>query len=99
MLNSGMLQQKYNALYVELRRYLWDFEVVETIADLEVAIYTAFPDMDAIKQCIYDLTRYIADATEDDEELETALTELTELVYSEDIQYTPITVLQEALPQ
>ena len=97
MLNSYDIQEKYIALYRNLRNYAWEADVVEIIADMEIAIYTAFPDIQFIKQCIYDLTREIADVLAEDEELKSSLEELTELIYSEDVKYMPISVVKEAM--
>lgn len=50
MIASAILQQAYNDLYKQMRNYIWDYEAVVKIADLEVASYMAFPDIDNIRR-------------------------------------------------
>ena len=38
------IQARYQKLYIEMRKYIWNLDVVERLAELEVAIYHKFPD-------------------------------------------------------
>ena len=74
MIASAILQSAYNDLYKQLRNYIWDYETVVKIADLEVASYMAFPDIDNIRRA-YDRLRSDAvssDIWSDDKELQKA---------------------------
>lgn len=55
------LQQAYINLYKFLRQYIWDFSVVELIADLEVAAFTRFPDKDKLSILIKKLDSELRD--------------------------------------
>ncbi len=48
MINSKILQSEYIKLYKILREYSWPIYVVQNIADLEIAIFQAFPTIDSI---------------------------------------------------
>ena len=45
MITATELQQAYVDLYTLLREYIWEFRTVEAIADLEIAVFKAFPDL------------------------------------------------------
>ena len=49
MIAAAILQTAYNDLYKQLRNYIWDYETVVKLADLEVATYMTFPDIDRIR--------------------------------------------------
>lgn len=95
------LQSAYNALYVQMRRYVWDFETVEALADLEVSVYQAFPDVEKLSNKFQKLKRivsYFDVYTEDDilsqsfDKFETLLDEDTE-IYASLISYKGVTVV------
>lgn len=43
------MQKSYNKLYTQFRNYVWEFDIIESLADLEVEIYQTFPDMGKVK--------------------------------------------------
>lgn len=40
----------YNDMYLILCKYIWDFPVVEALADVEIEAYKVFPDIDALRR-------------------------------------------------
>lgn len=71
MITTNDLQRLYVDMYKQIREYLWPFRIVEALADLEIACYKAFPDIDEVKKCFPRLSseiKFQADK-EDDEEL------------------------------
>lgn len=80
MISAKHLQRDYNKLYKELRRIIWPYSVVEMIANLEIAIYKSFPDMEEVKRCYSTLKRACFRYIKDDEELETAFEKLSETI-------------------
>lgn len=71
MITTNDLQRLYVDMYKQIREYLWPFRIVEAIADLEIACYKAFPDIDEVKKNFTRLSseiKFQADK-EDDEEL------------------------------
>lgn len=74
MIAAAILQSAYNDLYTQLRNYIWDYETVVKIADLEVASYKAFPDIDNIRRA-YERLRSDAQTSDvwtDDDKLQKA---------------------------
>jgi len=60
MITSSDLRVKYETLYEFLMQFLWEFEVVQDLAYLEIAIYQAFPDKDEMVRCLNELKRDIS---------------------------------------
>lgn len=64
-ITSTDIQNKYQKLYTYLMDFLWDFDVFEKIADLEISIYDTFPDKDNMLKCLKELQYEIKDTYED----------------------------------
>ena len=60
VITSADLQIKYEHLYKFLMDFLWEFPVVQSLANLEIAIFKRFPDKDEMLKCIHELKRNIA---------------------------------------
>lgn len=48
-ITAASLQTAYNKLYAQFRNYVWEFDIIESLVDLEVEVYQTFPDIDSIK--------------------------------------------------
>ena len=59
MVPATKLQSLYNKLYIQLRKYIWDFKTVEDLADFEISVYRRFPDKEDIEKVFYRLKRDI----------------------------------------
>lgn len=70
MVNSRELHQQYNQLYAAFREYIWDYETVECMASLEVAVYQLCPDLTNINKCLDELDYRIRLADVSDPELD-----------------------------
>lgn len=46
------IARRYEDFYNEFRRYLWPYNVLEDLANVETGIYTAFTDVDKLKAYI-----------------------------------------------
>lgn len=46
-------------MYVALRKYIWNFDVVTTLAEIEVIMFTVFPDLSELKDKLDLLERQI----------------------------------------
>ena len=97
MLNSQELQNAYNWFYECMREYVWDMDVVEILAELEVGVYDAFPDKEKLVKTAERLEREIREFYKDDEDLEKSFTELKELIDSDDRLYLPLYKVNEVL--
>lgn len=91
VITSSDLQVMYEQLYTFMMQYLWEFQVVQALANLEIAIFKRFPDKDEMSNCLRELN-YSISATynelEDDdlpefkkayETLETAIADYEEV--------------------
>lgn len=96
MISSFDIQNAYNALYKELRKYIWDFSVVVALADLEVAVYKRFQDIHDVKMKFYRLRSDISDVIYSDEDLKYAVDNFGELL-NEDTVYVKINQVEEVL--
>lgn len=82
LVSSRSLQQCYNQLYVLLRNIIWPFSVVENIANLEISVYSAFPDCNLVIRCIDQLSTSIQNSVRDNDlqiEIKNKLQELRDL--------------------
>lgn len=57
VITSSDIQAKYEKLYEFLMKYLWEFAVVQDIANLEIAIFKRFPDKDEMDHALQSLKR------------------------------------------
>lgn len=55
-------------MYVALRKYIWNFDVVTTLAEIEVIMFTVFPDLSELKDKLDLLERQIGPAILQSEE-------------------------------
>ena len=87
MLSSSDLQIAYNHLYEELRNYIWDVDTVIDIAELETAVYKAFPTHSEV---ICKFTKLVEDTDQcvrESEELRNAFREFQDTLYSDTSWY------------
>lgn len=97
MTHFTRLQSAYNDLYVQLRKYIWEFSAVQAIAELEVAVYKAFPSLSELHSCYSKLYQYVRNATLQDDDLMEALTDFGELLDSTDSVYVKLTSVHEVI--
>lgn len=72
MITSRMLQNEYVDLYKAIRCYIWPIQVVEAIANLEIATYKSFPDVDEVKSDLNRVIYFVNLYVNDDEDLKKA---------------------------
>lgn len=99
MIAAAILQSAYNDLYKQLRNYIWDYETVVKIANLEVASYMAFPDIGKIRYAYEDLRKEIAasDVWADDKDLQKAVDGFDEKLDGADQIFYGLSVPQEII--
>jgi hypothetical protein len=96
MITSNEIQLAYIDLYKCLRNYIWDFETVESIANLEVASYKRFPNISEILICLHILKNNVRfKLDEKDEELDTAFDSFEQLLDSTDEVYASLKSFHE----
>ena len=96
MVQATTLQSAYVDLYSKLRNYVWDFETIQAIADLEIATYQTFPDLEHIQGCLESLWSTISlGYSIDDEDLSDAYDSFKDVLSESDEIYAGIQVFKE----
>ena len=85
VITSSDIQVCYEHLYTFLMNYLWEFPVVQSLANLEIAIFKRFPSKDEMENCLRDLKLNISYtynelANDDEPEFKEAFEELEEVI-------------------
>lgn len=80
MITAKQLQGSYNKLYEQLRNYIWPYEAVKMIANLEVAIYSTFPIIQDIMTHFNRLSNFCHTYIKDDEDLNKSLANLSDII-------------------
>lgn len=98
MITATALQTAYNKLYAEFRNYIWDFDIVELLADLEIEVYQTFPDMNNVKSKFQKLKRQVSftDAFQD-ESLKDVFDHFEEIIDSTDGIYADLKSFKEVV--
>lgn len=99
MISSITIQTEYQKLYAQVRRYLWPFDIVELLAELEVACYQAFPSILDIRGKFAKLQKELADTAKEDEELQKSLTDFEEVINSDDTTYLTLNKVREVISE
>lgn len=85
VITSSDIQVKYEKLYKFLMGFLWEFKVVQDLANLEIAIFKRFPDKDEMLKYLRILKTSISYtynemAEDDDEDFKLAVEELEDAI-------------------
>lgn len=80
MISSQDFRNKYEKFYNQLRLYLWPYNVLEELAQVEVDIYCAFIDIEKLELDFNRLCSSIRDVCTEDQELEDSRAGLQELI-------------------
>ena len=98
MINSKTLQNCYNDLYVQFRKYFWPFSTVKLLSDLEESIYQRFPNLEEINRILRNLKLEIHTMFSEDKDLQKAFQDLEDLVDSEESVFSKIESVNEVIP-
>lgn len=97
MVSYADIQNAYNKVYAELRKYIWDFSTVSAIADLEIAVYKTCQDLRTIRILYSRLRSMINDAVREDEELGRRLKFFEDLIATDQV-YVKLNQVEEVIP-
>lgn len=97
MISNSELQLAYNDLYVQVRKYIWDFYTVNLLAELEVQTYTTCPDMNKLRSAFHEFKQSIFSTLKEDEDLRAAVDAFEELIDSDDATYAKLTKVNEVI--
>ena len=105
LVTSADIQVKYEHLYKFLMDFLWEFRVVQTLANLEIAIFKRFPDKDEMLKYLLELKKDIANtynelAEDDETEFKDAVEELEDAINAYDAEKAgcELYAVEEVLP-
>lgn len=98
MVSCNELQQQYNDLYSQMRRYIWDMRTIEALADLELACYDLCVDVESVRDAFYALRQLVWNVQRSDEEFEDAFNTFEEFIDENSEIYTPILKVREEVP-
>ena len=82
MVSAKKLQNQYIKLYEQFRKYLWPFETVRYIAELEETVYKRFPDINYIRNVLRFLESDMRGELKDDEEFKTEFDKMVDIANS-----------------
>lgn len=85
MVSNSDIQNAYNKVYSEIRKYIWDFSVVACLADLEIAIYKTCQDLSDIRTKYQRLRSLISFEIYSDDDLKDAMDYLESLINENDV--------------
>lgn len=89
------LQNGYESLYECMMQYVWDYNTVSHLVDLQLSIFKAFPDVLEIKSNFSKLFRDITPEFEQDKDLEEAANSFQSLIDETEDTFTDIMILEE----
>lgn len=96
MVSFADIQNAYNKVYVELRKYVWDFPTVAALADLEIAVYKTCQDLPDVRAKYYRLKGCISDVILIDEDLQKRLNIFEDLIHADDT-YVKLNQVEEVI--
>ena len=80
----------YERFYKQMRKYIWDIQVVALLAQFEIDLYQAFPDVEAVRKSFSNLRRAIKSVSDEDEELQKTIDNLQDYIDSDDKYFMEI---------
>lgn len=93
--SSTILKDKYNNFYAAMRNYVWDFDTVKLLAEIEELCYTSFPDKGKLQGLLNKIKSKFNSLP--DEALKDAYHDLVDLLSKSDTFYTKLSIPQEAI--
>ena len=96
--NFADIQNLYNELYIQLRKYILDYDTVYALSDLEIEIYHTCQDVDNIRYKLDVLNRLVYNLHLDDEELDEAFDAMYDLLEDTETTYANIHIVREVVP-
>lgn len=97
MLTSTSLQQAYIEIYKAIREYIWEFRTVETLANLEIETFVAFPNLIKVKQLYSELKLLTNEVAAEDKELEKSMKKFGDLLEDVNSLYLKPYVVNEVI--
>lgn len=84
MISSRDFQNRYEVFYDQMRQYLWSYDTLELLAQVEADIYSAFIDREKLASDFYKMSTSLKEVLKEDEDFQKAYDKLRELIDSEE---------------
>ena len=98
--SSQDFRNLYEKFYSQMRLYLWPYQVLEELADVECDIYSAFIDIDKLSKDFGKLQSSIREACKDDEDLRKLSDSIRSLIDEKDVEpYARLYKVAEVNPE
>lgn len=95
MISQNEIQSLYMNLYEQVRKYLWPFNIVVHIADLEIECYKAFPELLTLRDRLKVLEYDMASVSREDEELTQAFEDFSKALEDVESVYNKLNSFHE----
>ena len=76
---TNQLKTAYNRMYAVLSDYIWDYDIVEALVDVELETYKIFPDIESLRNKLRSL-RMIVRQTADESRILDAISTFSDAV-------------------
>ena len=80
VVSSQDFRNTYEKFYSEIRKYLWPYDALKVLGDIEVDIFTSFIDMPKLSNDLTKLSSFIKETMKEDEDLNKQYYELVDMV-------------------
>lgn len=97
MISAKSIQRAYDNLYIQLRNYIWPFSIIQTIADIEIASYTLFTNIDDLRKLLNKLKIETTSVYNKDKDYRSALDSFLNLISETDSIYLKLNQVKEVL--
>ena len=97
MISQKSIKSEYNNLYSYFRNYIWGFPAVECLADLELAVYQACPNIPDVRLKLNRLRMMASEVCRYDEDLDKAFKSFSDVVDSENEAYYKLVKVNEVV--
>lgn len=98
MVSYADIRNAYIDLYREMRRYIWDFRIVEQLVEVEIDSFQTCVDMDKLREDLRILRQHINEVISDDEDLKDAIDAFQDIVDNETETFAKLYQVSEVLP-
>lgn len=76
---TNQLKTAYNRMYAVLSDYIWDYDIVEALVDVELETYKIFPDIESLRNKLRSL-RMLVRQTADESRILDAISAFSDVV-------------------
>ena len=76
---TNQLKTAYNRMYAVLSDYIWDYDIVESLVDVELETYKIFPDIESLRNKLRSL-RMLVRQTADESRILDAISTFSDAV-------------------